>query len=111
MTRWIRILRLALHVARGLFTAAFFFPFQSQLRRNREIQRWARRLLDVAAIRLHVHGSITDSRPLMLVANHMTWLDIFAIQAVLPVRFVAKTETRSWPLVGWLSAKAERKEV
>ena len=42
----------------------------------------------------------------MLVANHVSWLDIFLIQSVLPVRFVAKTETRSWPFVGWLSEKA-----
>ena len=98
--------RLALHVARGLFIAAVFFPFQSRARRNFEIERWARQLLAVAALRLHVHGELACVRPLMLVANHVSWLDIFLIQSVLPVRFVAKTETRSWPLLGWLSEKA-----
>ena len=106
MRRWLRIARLALHVARGLLTAAFFFPFQTQAWRNREIRRWARRLLATAEVRLHVHGEIDEARPLMLIANHVSWLDIFAIQSVLPVRFVAKTETRRWPFVGWLSAKA-----
>ena len=42
----------------------------------------------------------------MLVANHVSWLDIFAINAVVPARFVAKSEIRSWPLVGWLCAQA-----
>lgn len=41
--------------------------------------------------------------PLMLVANHVSWLDIFAINAVKPVRFIAKSEVRSWPIIGWLS--------
>lgn len=39
----------------------------------------------------------------MLVANHVSWLDIASINAVLPVRFIAKSEIRQWPLVGWLA--------
>ncbi|MDB5902203.1 MAG: 1-acyl-sn-glycerol-3-phosphate acyltransferase [Betaproteobacteria bacterium] len=104
MRRWLRIAHLALHFARGLFTAAFF-PFLGAARRNREIQRWSSVLLEVLAVRLHVHGAPTDARPLMLVGNHVTWLDIFSIDSVLPVRFVAKSEVRRWPLVGWLSER------
>jgi 1-acyl-sn-glycerol-3-phosphate acyltransferase len=106
MSRWLRLAHLALHFARGLFTEAFFFPFQSPQRRKCEIRRWAARLLDVLALRLHVHGALADERPLMLIANHVSWLDIFAMQSVLPVRFVAKSEVRRWPLAGWLSARA-----
>jgi 1-acyl-sn-glycerol-3-phosphate acyltransferase len=104
MRRWLRIAHLALHFARGLFTAAFF-PFVSAARRNHEIHRWSLRLLEVLAVRLHVHGAPERARPLMLVANHVTWLDIFSIDSVLPVRFVAKSEVRRWPLVGWLSER------
>jgi 1-acyl-sn-glycerol-3-phosphate acyltransferase len=106
MRRWLRIARLALHLARGLFTAAFLFPFQSQATRDREIREWAGGILDILALRLSVDGDIVKARPLMLVANHVSWLDIFAMQSVLPVRFVAKSEVRQWPLVGWLSARA-----
>jgi len=42
----------------------------------------------------------------MLVANHVSWLDIVVIDAVLPARFVAKSEIRRWPLIGWMSARA-----
>jgi 1-acyl-sn-glycerol-3-phosphate acyltransferase len=105
VTRWLRIARLALHVARGLFIAAFF-PFHSLSRRKTEIRRWAQSLLDVLAVRVYVHGTLDAARPLMLVANHVSWLDIFAIQSVQPVRFVAKTETRRWPFLGWLSERA-----
>lgn len=38
----------------------------------------------------------------MLLCNHVSWIDIFAINAWQPVRFVAKAEIRHWPLVGWL---------
>ncbi len=42
----------------------------------------------------------------MLVANHVSWLDIFAINAAHAMRFVAKGEIRRWPLLGWLCAKS-----
>lgn len=106
LTRLFRVSRLALHLVRGLFTAAFFFPFQSADARAREVKRWSARLLSILAVRLHVHGEPVVARPLMLVANHVSWLDIFAIDAILPARFVAKSEIRSWPLLGWLCERA-----
>lgn len=41
--------------------------------------------------------------PAMIVANHVSWIDIFAINAVRPVRFVAKSEIRHWPVIGWIA--------
>ena len=41
----------------------------------------------------------------MLVANHVSWIDIFVINACLPAAFVAKEEVRHWPLIGWLAAR------
>jgi 1-acyl-sn-glycerol-3-phosphate acyltransferase len=43
----------------------------------------------------------------LLVANHISWLDIFAINAVSPAAFVAKDDILSWPLFGWLAARNE----
>lgn len=103
--RWLRIVRLMLHIVRGMSVCAFFFPFQSSARRKHEIRRWSAQLLELLAVRLHVHGEPERLRPLMLVANHVSWLDIASINAVLPVRFVAKSEIRKWPLVGWLAAQ------
>jgi 1-acyl-sn-glycerol-3-phosphate acyltransferase len=62
-------------------------------------------MLALLAVKLHVHGHAHRARPLMLVANHVSWLDIFLINAVVAVRFVAKAEIRSWPLFGWLSER------
>ena len=40
----------------------------------------------------------------LIVANHISWLDIFVLNAVQPSRFVAKAELARWPLVGRLIA-------
>ena len=42
----------------------------------------------------------------LIVANHVSWLDIFVINALHPCRFVAKAEIRAWPVLGWLAAAA-----
>lgn len=42
----------------------------------------------------------------LIVANHISWLDIFVINTVQPCRFVAKSDIRDWPLIGWLCDKA-----
>ena len=104
LRRWARVARLALHLARGLTIAALFFPLQSARHRKFEIERWSRQLLKILNVRLSVHGSPATyrSRAVMLVANHVSWLDIFAIDAVVASRFVAKSEVRGWPLIGWL---------
>jgi len=104
LRRWVRVGRLALHLLRGVLTAALFFPFQDPERRSGEIERWSLALLTLLGVRLAVQGVPPSKhmRPIMLVANHVSWLDIFAIDAVVPSRFVAKSEVRSWPVMGWL---------
>jgi 1-acyl-sn-glycerol-3-phosphate acyltransferase len=42
----------------------------------------------------------------VVVANHVSWLDIFVVHSLHPSHFVAKAEIRSWPLAGWLAEKA-----
>lgn len=106
-TRGVRLTRLTLHLLRGLLTAAARFPFFSRPRRSAAVKHWSSGLLRILGVRLHVHGKPLPghAQPAMLVANHVSWLDIFVINAVLPVRFVSKSEVRSWPAIGWLSAK------
>lgn len=106
MTRGLRLTRLALHLLQGMLTIAALFPFYSATRRGVAVKRWSKELLDMLGVRLHVYGEPLhgQARPVMLVANHVSWLDIYAINAVLPVRFVAKSEIRAWPVIGWLSA-------
>lgn len=65
-------------------------------------QRWARHLLRILGIRLRIHGQPCAGGHLV-VANHVSWVDIFGLIASQPTRFVAKSEVQTWPVAGWLA--------
>ncbi len=69
------------------------------------MRRWSRKLLEILDVELSVTGDPPEVEPRtgMVVANHVSWLDIFVISAVSPCRFVAKAEIRRWPVIGYLS--------
>jgi 1-acyl-sn-glycerol-3-phosphate acyltransferase len=58
-------------------------------------------------VRVQVRGLPAAERPLLLVSNHSSWLDIVVLSSVLPVVFIAKSEIARWPLFG-LFAKLQR---
>lgn len=86
--------------------AALAFPFLPAAKRLRQRQRWSSRLLGVLGIRLQADEPFVVPGSL-LVANHVSWLDVFVINAAYPAAFVSKAEVRQWPLIGWLAAKNE----
>lgn len=102
----LRFVLAGFHVLCGVVIAGLFFPFISATQRRHKVRRWAARFLGILKVRLHVHGRPAVASALMIVANHVSWLDILVIDAVLPVRFVAKSEVRRWPVIGWLCEKA-----
>lgn len=73
--------------------------------RRAALRGWARGTLRALGVRLEVHGRL-PRRPALLVANHVSWLDVLAMLAVAPARMVAKREVRGWPVVGALAAAA-----
>ncbi|MFM9917352.1 MAG: lysophospholipid acyltransferase family protein [Rhizobacter sp.] len=98
-----RLLRCGLHVLRGMLICALLFPFIDAPRRMAHVGRWSARALSVLGIRLRVSG-LPAAGATLFVANHVSWLDILAINAVQPVRFVSKADVRAWPVLGWLTA-------
>lgn len=64
----------------------------------------ARRVCALLRLQVEVAGRIPRRGPVMVVSNHLGYLDIPVISAVLPARFVAKDDVRRWPLIGWLAA-------
>lgn len=103
-----RYVRLVLHLFAGLMTCAFIFPFIDTLGKERRVQRWSRKLLDVCGVGVALDGAQQAEvrGHAMIVANHVSWLDIFVINAHYPCRFVAKSDIRDWPLIGWLCEKS-----
>ncbi len=57
----------------------------------------------ILGVRIKTIGRRADVEPLLIVANHMSWLDISVITAVAPVVFVAKREVAAWPVFGLLA--------
>jgi 1-acyl-sn-glycerol-3-phosphate acyltransferase len=106
--RGFRWTRLFIHVAWALLLAGTIFPRVSMATRARITRRWSAKLLRLLNIVLSVHGARPDedARNLIIASNHVSWLDIFVINAAQPSLFVAKSEIRDWPLAGWLCEKA-----
>ncbi len=98
-----RVARALVHVLHGALTCALVFPFLGMSQRMQRVQWWSRRLLHLLGITIETHGTPCRDATLV-VANHVSWLDILAINAVQPVRFVSKADVRRWPLIGWLVA-------
>jgi 1-acyl-sn-glycerol-3-phosphate acyltransferase len=73
------------------------------LTRGRAVQTIARALLAAVGVRLSWRGPMPRQASL-LVANHVSWLDIVALLAVTPVRLVAKHEVGGWPGIGALAS-------
>ena len=97
---------MAAHLAHGVVMVALRFPALDASDRHARIQWWSTTLLARLGIGLAVQGTPRTGAAL-LVANHVSWLDIAAIHAVAPqARFVAKADVRRWPLLGTLVAGA-----
>lgn len=103
----VSFLRVMLHLLQGLLTAAVIFPWINSASRDRRIKQWSCALLAILHIKvdLQVQAGAESERAALIVANHVSWLDIFVINSQHPSRFVAKADIRSWPALGWLAAQ------
>ncbi len=103
--RIFRLLGIVFWIVLGLATLTFVFPWTGRRKQGRIASRWAGGLLKLLGLRLRVTGHPPTDRALV-VANHVSWLDPFLLMAAFPVRFVAKSEIRHWPVIGWLALRA-----
>jgi 1-acyl-sn-glycerol-3-phosphate acyltransferase len=109
LTRAWRVARVVAHLAQAAGIAGVGYLLMKPARRRLALQRWSAQLMRHLAARVTVHGEPPQhaAAPFMLVSNHVSWLDIFVINTAVPTRFVAKSEVRRWPLIGWLCVKAD----
>jgi len=70
----------------------------------RRLPRWWHRIMcRVVGLRVRTHGRLSPERPLLLVSNHVSWKDILVLGSVAELVFIAKSEVRTWPVLGWLA--------
>jgi 1-acyl-sn-glycerol-3-phosphate acyltransferase len=99
----IRFLRLLAKLLSGLFTSVTSFRRSEPVNRRQIIRIWSRELLQIAGIEVRAIGFPIDAnKAVTLVANHVSWSDIFALNSQRACHFIAKSELRSWPLAGKL---------
>ena len=97
-------LRLVLHLLHGVWIIAVRFPRLTEAAKLEVNRAWSIKMLRLAGMRLVVHH---DERRIdhgaLVVGNHISWLDIYVVNAWRPTPFVSKAEVRHWPVVGWLA--------
>ena len=109
-TRYFRISRIVFHTLIGMSTAAVVFPLSSKNFKLRLIKWWCKYLLSIFNIRVVAQGHLPPphqiASKIMFVANHVSWVDIHALNSIIPTRFIAKSDIRSWPVFGYLARKS-----
>ena len=101
-----RLVRLLGHIAKGLWIVALRFPALAPDQQHARVQVWSAQLLAHAGISLRIQGQPPVGGTVMLVANHISWLDIPVMHAARHCRFVSKSDVQAWPLVGTLATAA-----
>jgi 1-acyl-sn-glycerol-3-phosphate acyltransferase len=100
-----RLGRAAVHIAAG-FGNPDPVPRMNERQRDAHVQTWALKMLALLGIRLELRGRPPVDGPVLLVANHISWLDILVMHAARHCRFVSKADVRHWPLIGTLASGA-----
>jgi len=98
-----RLLRVFLHILTGLWIAAVRLPRLQPVAQSAQVQVWSLALLGHIGIALEIRGQPPILGPVLLVANHISWLDIPVMHAARHCRFVSKSDIKDWPLVGTLA--------
>ena len=104
LTALVKLVRALLHILSGFFTILLLFPRLSPEQRQLRTQVWSLAMLDRIRIQLIVKGNPGLNGPLLIVANHMSWLDITALHAARYCRFVSKADIKKWPFIGRLAS-------
>jgi 1-acyl-sn-glycerol-3-phosphate acyltransferase len=98
----LRLVRAVVHGVHGLAIVLVTFPRLDVAARHERIRWWSLKMLRVLGIAHEVDG-VPPIAGGLLVANHVSWLDIMAVHVVVPeVRFVSKADVKAWPLVARL---------
>ena len=100
-----KTLKIILHILLVVPLCLLIF-ISTKNQQERIIRFWCKRLLSIFEISVEVTGLETylaNQKKYLMVANHISWMDIIIIQSIKPCIFVAKSDVASWPLFGWVA--------
>lgn len=100
-----RLFNIVVHIVRGLWLARIGYVDRPVGERDETVRCWSQQLLKALGVTLVVRGHPRPGAKLV-VSNHVSWLDIVAINSVVPSRFVSKAEVAVWPVVGYMVTAA-----
>lgn len=105
---YVRLLSLVLL---GVLLALLIWPFVGVGTRDRTEHWFARRIMSILRVKVSTHFEVPQANfathgPYLLYCNHVSWLDIFALNSVCPLTFIAKSEIADWPLAGVLAKRS-----
>lgn len=95
-----RALRALGHVVRGLWIIWRQFDRIPAPAKVEHVRQWSRQMLAILGVELVVKGVAPTNGPLLVVSNHISWLDILVLNAAQPLRFVSKADVKRWPVLG-----------
>ena len=101
-----KLARALVHALAGLLTILLVFPRLPQAQRDLRVQAWSSEMVACLGIRLVMRGQPVATGPVLLAANHISWLDITSLHAARHCRFVSKADVKHWPLIGPLASGA-----
>ena len=102
----LRLLRLLGHVLLGVCQCGWLLPRLDPVQQEKRIRAWAQRTLQLLGLELVVQGTMQRRGPVLLVANHISWVDIVVLHACGHCRFISKADIQHWPLVASLASAA-----
>jgi 1-acyl-sn-glycerol-3-phosphate acyltransferase len=99
-----RLFRLVFKLVSGLLLSMTGYRRANAENKRRVNAKWSRELLQIAGIEVRAvdFPNVASSHAVTLVANHVSWADIFALNSQRACHFIAKAELRSWPIAGKL---------
>jgi len=101
-----RLVRVLWQIVSGFWIIRLQFTRLETGQRQEHVQRWASRMLAALGIELRRQGPPLNGGPVLLVANHISWLDILVLHAAGYCRFISKADVQRWPLIGYMAREA-----
>jgi len=102
----VRLSGLVAGLLAGMVTILIVFPWAAPRWRAWLTRHWSCAMLAVCGVAVRASGQPVLHGAVLFVANHVSWIDIFVLNRARATTFIAKSDVRHWPLIGWLAAGA-----